>query len=89
MSETKVLWIYGEDEYHALDFDHSDHTVQDIVELVEDSDEDRIMIETEDSYYYAELYVFEKIDPGFIEFINNNVVDYDMSKHENFYIVTD
>lgn len=85
---TKVLHVWGNDDYGALTFEQSKMTAK---EAWKESWEAKTYIvfideEGEDESFNCKALLFEDIDPEFIKFIRS-IQDYDGTKRENFYIV--
>jgi len=85
---TKVLYAYGDDDYGALQFEQKYKTEEHLAlwEKINKSDED--YFEFSDGCY-VEAMEFGEVDPEFISFVFDKMVDYDSSKHTNFIIVDD
>ena len=79
----KLLYVSG-DEYSAMNFENSELTIAEGVEIA-----------LSDNNWYIEgfcakfkIYEFKgSVDEEFISFLKNNLLDYDQLKHENFYII--
>ena len=83
----KLLLVNG-DDYSALQFESSIYTVEEIIGLIEDKNEERLEeIKNELGYTDFQLFEFGEVDPKFIRFVRDNIQDYDTSKSENFYII--
>lgn len=91
----KILHVTGEDDFGALIFEQSNVTVEELYKkcmecggsasvCIEREDEDEEGYEDE---VYGTAYQFKDIDPEFIKFIKDYIMDYDGSKCENFYVV--
>lgn len=77
----KMIYVYGDDDYAALDFERyfNGKSVKEIIERFFDNEEEY------DGDFEMKLYEFGEIDPEFIKFVCSSIQDYDQSKHENFY----
>lgn len=75
-----MIYVSG-DAYSALEFERyfSGQSVKSIIERFLDGNEEH------DGDFEMEFYEFEYIDPEFIDFVRNQIQDYDDSKHSNFY----
>lgn len=76
----KIIHVYG-DEYAAIEFEKyfKGKRCSDIIQ-------EYFVDEKEyDGDFEMELMVFNDVDPEFIKFIKQEIMDYDMMKHENFY----
>lgn len=77
----KMIYVSG-DDYAALEFERyfNGESVKTIIERLFDNGEEH------DGNFDVELYNFLMIpDDRFIEFIRNEIQDYDDAKHRNFY----
>ncbi len=82
MKKTVILLVGG-DDYSALQFEESNKTVDCAIEMV------RRGVECLDRDFYANLTLKEfdgHLSQEFINFVRNEVQDYDHSKHKNFYV---
>lgn len=89
----KILYVSGHNDYAAIMFEEEfkGHSVKDIIAMVESGD----LKDQEDRPHpnYGEYDVYFRIietninsDDSFIKFIRSEILDYDQSKHGNFYI---
>lgn len=86
----KVLFVTGDDDFSAMMFEESAYTPKSVAESLESKGQDTADFElTDGEIFTAKLYTFKDIDPAFIDFIRNEVQDYDDSKHKNFYVLGD
>jgi valyl-tRNA synthetase len=85
---TKVLRVYG-DDYAAMIFEDETSEAEKREMFDKVIVEENKQFYDEDSGTEYEAYEFGQVDQAFIEFIHNNVLDYDMSKHDNFFIIKD
>ena len=78
---TRVLLVSGED-YSALSFEkeNAGTLVSDIIDNIENYESDE---------WELSVHQFGVIDPKFVDFIKDNIQDYDMSKDTNFYLETE
>jgi len=87
----RILYVWGDDDYHALSFEKSDLTIKEIVESIDKGewlDQSGIYEWSDnDNYFYVKILDFKDVDPAFIEFIINEIMDEDDMKHRNFYII--
>lgn len=81
----KILYIFGDNDYTALEFENLplgrrgdiiSKAKEDINELIE-----------WDCGCYVKVMEFNNVDESFIDFIKNEIQDYDDSKHKNFYVL--
>jgi hypothetical protein len=82
----KILYVYGDDDYGAVNFEDSNYTVEDVVKMVEEEGQDEFETDDGDSFF-AEVLNFKDVDPEFITWVKNTIQDYDDSKNKDFYIV--
>jgi hypothetical protein len=77
----KILHVFGND-YASIEFEKKfkGKLVSDIIQeyFIDDNDFE--------GDFEMTLLEFSSIDLKFIEFLRNNFLDYDMLKHENFYL---
>lgn len=75
----RVLLVSGGDDFHAIQFEneYGGTLVKDIINNI---------YEYESDEWELSVYTFECIDPKFVEFIKNIIMDYDRSKTTNFYL---
>ena len=89
----KILWITGDWDYAAQDFE--EHcTIPEVAEQLVANGESKEFKKGSDSDLCGFLYCFEArllefgdIDPKFIKFVHRKVMDYDQKKAYNFYVV--
>ena len=84
---TKILYVYGDAGFAAatLEGDFS----KDIKDFWSKSFEEKTEIEFSEGMF-CKAYLFGEIDPKFLKALRNwDVIDYDVSKDANFYIVED
>jgi len=81
-AKTRILLVTGDDDYHALRFEekHGGTPVKDVIDNISEFQSDE---------WELKVLMFGSIDPKFIQFIKNNIQDYDDSKTTNFYIEGD
>lgn len=77
----KILYIYGDDDYAALDFD-KEIGIEKARELWEKGQP----LPLPEGVYYK-VQDFGDVDPKFIDFIRDKIQDYEDSKHSNFYTI--
>ena len=83
----KMIYVSGNDDFAALDFEKhfNGKTVKEIIDSEFSNHTSSIEFETDEGNFEIELYNFGEVDPEFINFVNNQILDYDQSKHTNFY----
>ena len=81
----KILYVYG-DDYTALKFEQSQYDENSIAKMIENGEDPAKLF---DFYIEFDLYKFNEIDSSFVDFIRNEIQNYDDSKHNNFYVVED
>jgi len=83
----KVLKVfYSNGDYGAINFEtvHRGASVTDVIE-----NPDNYLPESEESEYQWNLEIKEfegQVDKEFVNFVRNEMTDYDQSKHECFYM---
>lgn len=86
----KVLKVFGDGDYAATHFEN-EHGGTDVSEIIANPDK-FLPKEENDEYEQWELEVKEfegSVDEKFVKFIKNEMVGYDNSSHENFYMEND
>lgn len=87
---TKILYIHDFDESYAAMEIESNIGINELANLVE---ENGGILDYENEEYnfacIARILYFDNVDEKFITFIKNNFIDYDQSKHSNFYLLED
>lgn len=94
MKKTKILHVWSGDEYAALTFEQSPESdnLSSIWEKAYKAKDNTVTLmikncdEVEDEID-VRAYLFKDIDPKFIDFLHDRFIDYDDSKHENFYVI--
>lgn len=79
----RVLYVFG-DDYAALQFEESEATVKGMWEKAYAENNQRFCNDAGTGF---DAYEFGEVDQKFIDFIQDHVMDYDDSKHANFYIL--
>lgn len=88
----KMIYLYGESDFSALDFEKSKPiSVNGLYDLAVENggkvEYEYTDAEGYDDTLYVSAYVFGEVDPRFIDFVRNNIEDYDRAKAATFYIV--
>jgi len=78
----KVLFVTGDDDFHALSFEE-DHGGKNISDIIADPDS------FQSDEYRLEVKEFGDVDPAFVAFIRKDIQDYDDSKTKTFYLETE
>lgn len=90
MNNMKIIYVYGGDDYGAMFFEQQygtdDESLNRAIKNIE-ANNGKLTVYGEEINYVAEVLEFGEIDPKFVDFIKNNIQDYDDSKHTNFYLV--
>lgn len=81
----KILYIYGDDLYSAVRWEGLTEDEQAVVI-------NRLKVNSEDyvefsDKCYIEIKEFNDVDRAFIEFLYDNIIDYDHSKHVKFEVL--
>ncbi len=81
----KIIHVHGGD-YAALEFEKV-FSGRRVSEIIVEIEENIINVneEIESDECEVNILEFKEVDPQFVEFIKNKFVDYDSSKHQNFY----
>ena len=84
----KILHVYGE-EYSALNVEQ-EIGLDDAYQLAK-ANGGSVDIDNDNGCYMASVDVltFGEVDSKFVDFIRNSIMDYDDSKHENFYEINE
>jgi hypothetical protein len=80
----KILHVNGDADYGALTFEQ-DYGLEKAREDVKNGNVPKD--ESGDEAWEAKVLEFGEVDSKFIDFIKGEIMDYDMSKHENFYVL--
>ncbi len=80
----KILHVYGDDDYGALEFENyfKGQSIKSIIEMFIDNEEEH------DGDFYMDLFEFGEVDEKFVSWIKDEFCDYDHLKHSNFYLET-
>lgn len=92
MESTKVLLVgSGYKECGVLSFEKYNKTnsltLNDWVKKLKETPNKQIIVDDEDYYFTVELFEFGFVDTKFVDFVNNEIKDYDFSKHIDFFVV--
>lgn len=79
-----VLEVYGND-YAAVTFE--DDLEGDVKKYVDLCNENGGDYQDEEAGIEFQIHEFDEVDPDFIEWVKNTLLDYDDSKHHNFYVL--
>lgn len=82
----RVLEVSSMDDYAAVTFE--DELNEDVAKFVKLCDENNGSYEDEETGIEFSVHEFGDVDPKFIDWVKNDVIDYDDSKHHNFYVAT-
>ena len=86
----KILWISGDDDYAVLDFENSplyDQPYSKLFELAWNSPEHTYSYDDGERRFDIEALEFGDVDDKFVSFVKDRIVDYDVSKNEDFFVV--
>jgi len=83
----KVLYVSSGDDYAALSFEEKEFDHKEIWEKARKCDNYLWIYEDEECCLEIQALEFGEVDSEFIEFVRNDVQDYDACKHADFYIV--
>lgn len=85
MTKRVFLYVRG-DDYSALSF-QQEFDMQKFYEEMKKEEKTEETISTDEVYAEVEIKEFTQIDDNFINFIRNHIMDYDSSKHTDFFEV--
>jgi hypothetical protein len=82
----KVLYVTSGDDFAALRFEEKYGTkeYQGLWDKCQSKDDDTIIVE---EFIEITAMEFGEVDPEFLAFMWNNMIDYDYAKSTNFYII--
>lgn len=80
----KILYVTG-DDYAAM-YVEDDLGVDEAVKMVEEND-GKITIANDEVYAELSIFEFKDVDPAFVDFVKHKIMNYDMSKHVNFFVI--
>ena len=81
----KILWVTGDGYDYGAKVFEEERTIQEVAAQLKVGESKEF--EEEDYIFEAKLLEFKDVDPKFIEFVQNEVMDYDGKKNANFYVV--
>jgi hypothetical protein len=81
--KTKILYVFGDDDYAVIEWKELSKEKQ---EKAIKKAEGKKMYEFSDGCF-IKILEFGKIDPKFIDFIRDEIMDYDSSKHQDFFLI--
>jgi len=83
---SKVLKVTG-DDFAALQFEQQ-FDIKKVYQDLIDNDSEFIELEDKDGEIIeVSLYEFTNIDPKFVDFIKNDILDHDEQKTTSFYVI--
>ena len=80
----KILYVYGDNDYNALDFERR-YGIGSFDNISTELYNKIINDKNDDSVY--DTFEFNDIDKDFIDFVKYELMSYDQMKAENFYII--
>lgn len=91
----KLLYFRGIDHFSAVGFNNrikeGDIKLDKLVEELESLENNEKDIEFKQGRYtdggYVKLCTFKDVDPGFIEFVRDNIQTYDVTKQSEFIVI--
>lgn len=83
---SKVLKVTG-DDFAALQFEQQYEAKKVCQDLIDNDSEFIELEDKEGGVIEVSLYEFKTIDPKFVDFIKNDILDYDNQKTTSFYVV--
>jgi len=80
----KIILVSGDDveDYGAFQFENSSMSPKEVWEIAKENDG-----QFDFGDFWVANYEFKDVDPKFIKFIKDYIMDYDLSKDKNFYVV--
>jgi hypothetical protein len=87
----KILYVTGYYDYGALMFEESFGVDHEEIKAIKIGETKKFQGECngEDYDFIATMLEFSDIDPEFIKFIRREIMDYDLGKNNNFYVIKD
>lgn len=85
MAKSVFLYVHGSD-YSALDFEQN-FNAQEVYKNLLEEGKRKTIFDTDDYYIEVAIKEFEGVDNKFIEFVSNELCDYDHLKDKNIYRV--
>lgn len=79
----KIVYVNGQCDYSSLEMEESGELKQLVEQMLED---DITSLESQDESI-VEIREIGEVDQRFINFVRNNIVDYDFSKMSDFYLL--
>lgn len=79
----KIVYVSGQCDFSALEMEESGELKELVLKMVEN---DITEMESEDESR-IEIREFGEVDMRFVNFVRNNIVDYDLSKMSDFYLL--
>ena len=92
----KLIYVYGNGDYDAVTFEQAGYddpeTLRELFDGAWSNDNHSYTLEFKDDEGYdceveIDAYEFSEVDEEFINFVRNEIQDYDQSKCANFYVV--
>lgn len=80
----KILYVTG-DDYAAM-YVEDDLGVDEAVKMTEENG-GKITIANDEVYAELSILEFKDVDPAFVDFVKYKIMNYDMSKHINFFVI--
>lgn len=77
----KAILIGGPDDYGALEFEN-EHGGTPVIDIINNPE----IFQSEDESWEITIVEVGEVSPLFVEFIRNEIEDYDDSKHKTFYL---
>lgn len=86
MDKTVFLYVSGDGDYNALDFERNFNAQQVYQDMLNENVSKKVF-DTDDYYIVVQIKEFRAVDPEFISFVKNNLCDYDALKAEDIFEV--
>lgn len=85
-TKSRVLFVESHNgDYGALSFKNV-HSGTKVVDIMNNPDDYKPATDDEGDWQLSVLEFDGDINDGFVEFVRDHILDYDQSKHENFYL---
>lgn len=84
MTKRVFLYATGDGDFPAMTFEQ-DYNCQNFYEEMVKENVTKKIIDTDEDYIVVKILEFDAVDEQFITFIRNEIMDYDHSKHSDFF----
>lgn len=87
MEKTRIILVKSDYDYDTLMFEEHHIVTDELWSKIKKGDTIEVNCDGEILQLNVTALEFDVIDPEFIRFVRNNLMDEDQSKHTNFYVV--